>query len=120
MSGNFDLTTLGTSLPAQLEAMAEVEATAKTVQLETPAAGATVQFNDGTKTLVIQGTATLATLTINMPVNPAAQPEVEIIFQVAVTALTINPGAGTTMLAAPTAAIVGQHNNFTDVENVWS
>lgn len=92
------------------------------VQLASPASGATVQMNDCTGTLAIEGTGTLAALTINLPVQPTSNQSIRIISQVPITALTITTPAGFTIINAPAGAAVsaGTWINRQCLGTVWS
>ena len=66
----------------------------------TPTTGATVTIPNNVKTYYIRGTGTLASLTIDLPTAPVDNQDLVIVFQIAVTSLTITAAAGyTTNLA---------------------
>jgi len=93
---------------------------AEVEQLVTPTSGATVQMANNTGVLVIQGSTTLAALTIALPTQPVNRQPIEIIFQIAVTALTISAPSGYTVVAPVTSATAGQHTRFKLVTAAWS
>ena len=61
-----------------------------------PTTGSTVTIPNNVKTYSVRGAATLASLTIDLPLQPVDNQDLVIVFQVAVTSLTITPGAGYT------------------------
>lgn len=71
-----------------------------------PATGATVRLGRGNH--AIAGAATLAALTLMMPVNPYVGSRVTILPGVAVTALTLQTATGGAITGAPTAGVAGK------------
>lgn len=87
---------------------------------DTPVAASTVSMTAGSNILFIEGSATLASLAIEPPAAPPTLTEIEVIFQVAVTALTWTAPSGYTIsAAAPTAATAGQKIKLRLIGTVW-
>lgn len=72
-------------------------------QYETPLTGATITVSDNFRTLIVDPAGTIATLTINMPANPADKQRVSICFDATVTTLTM-AATGFTLKNALTSA----------------
>lgn len=74
----------------------------------TPASGDTVTIADNVNALLIQNAATLATLTVKMPANPVDGQRISISCpQAAITALTVSPNTGQSVLNMPTTLASG-------------
>lgn len=90
------------------------------LQTATPTTGTTVAMSAGNNILLIEGSATLAALAVEPPSAPVTLTEIEVVFQVAVTALTWTAPSGYTIsAAAPTAATAGQKVKLRLIGTVW-
>jgi hypothetical protein len=83
------------------------------VAVFTPVSGATITIPNNVSTVYIQGSTALASLTIDLPVAPVDNQELVIIFQVAVTALTLTPAAGYTSLVSYSGVSVSLGSRIT-------
>lgn len=72
------------------------------IQTATPATGASITINDSAAALILQHTATIATLTITLPASPANGQIVRIGTRSTVTTLTLNANTGQTRYGNPT------------------
>lgn len=74
----------------------------------TPTAGATVKMKWDQRDIVVRGTATLSSLTIDLPFKVNDGEHVRIAAVPAITSLTVNTGFGTIVPSAPVSMIAGQ------------
>lgn len=82
-----------------------------------PVTGSTVYAQRGST--AINGTGTLAALTMRMPANPYVGGVVKILPNVAVTALTLQTAGGTAIAGAPTAGVAGKPISLLWTGTVW-
>lgn len=68
-----------------------------TKDIQAPASGASIQIADTTRNLILNHTATIATLTVTLPQAPVDGQQVDIFSRSVVTALTLNAGTGETI-----------------------
>ena len=92
-----------------------------------PTTGATVDILTGQLSNIIDPAGTIATLTVNMPADPAGSSGkqdgtlVNLFFSQNVTAITFAGSSGDTVVAAPTAVVAGQgvHAIFKQSNTTW-
>lgn len=75
---------------------------------QTPTTGFAITIADNTQTLILKPAGTLATGTITMPANPIEGQQVRIMTSQIITALTLSPNSGQTIIAAPATLGAGQ------------
>lgn len=78
----------------------------------TPASGATIQIPDYIDTYYVRGSAALASLTIELPNNPAMTKKLSIIFQIAITSFTLTAPAGVTINVPVTGQAIAQGDHL--------
>lgn len=94
-----------------------------TSNLYAPATGATIALPDDIEFVVIDPGATIAALTLQLPVKPYNGQRIEVYFDNVVTALTMEDGVGVThtIKSALTAATAGGFASwrFSSADNTW-
>lgn len=75
-----------------------------TKTIEAPLTGASIQIADTTRSLILNHSATIATLTVTLPQAPVAGQEVQIFSRSIVTTLTLAAGTGETIETGHTLA----------------
>lgn len=94
-----------------------------TKDIQAPATGASLQIADTTRNLILNHSATIATLTITLPQAPVDGQQVDIFSRSVVTTLTLNAGTGETIETGHTittlaaAGSVGYYFQLSD--NKW-
>lgn len=81
--------------------------------LQTPTTGFSITIADNISTLILKPAGTLATGTITMPATPVDGQNVRITTSQIITALTLSPNSGQSIIAAPTTLGVGQGVGYT-------
>jgi hypothetical protein len=82
-------------------------ASAGQVETIVPTTGQTKTISDTTNLYIMNPAGTLATLTVVMPTNPYDKQIITIATSQIITALTLNAGAGQTILNVPTTLAAG-------------
>jgi hypothetical protein len=82
-----------------------VAGTDPTVSYQQPLTGASITIGAGIKTLLLDPTGTLATLTVTAPASPYDGQALTVMSSQAITALTFSANAGQTVNGAPTAMV---------------
>jgi hypothetical protein len=82
------------------------------VSIQVPTTGFAITIGSSTKTLILKPAATLATGTVTMPATPADEAIVRISSSQIITALTVSPNSGQSILNAPTTLAAGAGVSF--------
>jgi hypothetical protein len=88
-----------------------------TKDIQAPTTGASIQIADVTRSLVLNHSATIATLTITLPQAPVDGQSVEIFSRSIVTTLTLNAGTGETIETGHTLATLTALQNVCYIFN---
>lgn len=94
-----------------------------TKTIEAPLTGASIQIGDSTRSLILNHSATIATLTVTLPQAPVDGQEVQIFSRSIVTALTLAAGTGETIETGHTLTALAALQNvayiFNSGDNKW-
>lgn len=94
-----------------------------TKSIQAPAAAGSIQIGDNDRSLILNHTATIATLTIILPQNPVNGQAVQIFSRSIVTTLTLNAGTGETIETGHTLTTLTALQNveyiFNSSDNKW-
>lgn len=85
----------------------------------TPATGTTYRMKWNERRLSLDNTATVAALTVLLPLGADENDEVEIYAQSAVTALTLQTGLGGAVAGAPTTLAAGSNTTLFYRQGAW-
>ena len=88
---------------------------------ETPTTGSNLTVPNNTNVYYVEGSTTLASLSITLPVTPNANNfPLTIVFGVAVTSLIISANTSQTLLiSTPTSAVVGSIFSTVNISGMW-
>lgn len=84
----------------------------RSASVQSPTTGFSITIANGTQTLLLMPAGTLAAGTVTMPSAPADKQVVRFSSSQAITALTVAPNAGQSILNAPTTITPGQGFSF--------
>ncbi len=84
----------------------------RSASVQSPTTGFGITIGNNTRTLVLTPAGTLAAGTITMPSAPVDKAIVRFSSSQAITALTVSPNAGQSIMNAPTTANPGQGFSF--------